>query len=111
MKRYKRKLKIERQEYADWQERVGTVSKIHKEFTPLIPKPVFRRDEGESYPSHETTLGIVAKDKPKYTGEMLEREKKAQEEIERKKLCVAVPYNKGPIMYVAGYNPKDFGKK
>jgi hypothetical protein len=33
--------------------------------------------------------------------EMAERERKAQEEIERKKLCTAPAYNKGAYQYVA----------
>jgi hypothetical protein len=42
---------------------------------------------------------------------MAERERKAQEEIEKKKQMVAPIYNKGPAAYVGGYDPKDLGKK
>lgn len=48
---------------------------------------------------------------PKYDGKMAAREAEAQKEIQRKKKMVAPLYNKGPAAYVAGYDPKDLGKK
>ncbi len=44
--------------------------------------------------------------KRKMTVEMLEREKAAQEEIERKKKMVAPAYNKGGLQYIS--NPDDY---
>lgn len=39
--------------------------------------------------------------KPAYEGNMAERERVAQEEIERKKQCVAPAFNKGAYTYIA----------
>ena len=51
--------------------------------------------------------------KVEYTGEMAERERIAQEELERKKKQTAPLYNKGPVQYIDDIPEiiRDLGKK
>lgn len=50
--------------------------------------------------------------KPRYEGKLASREAKAQLEVERKRTRLAIPYNKGPYMYISDdMDPKTFGKK
>lgn len=114
MKRAKRKSFLEREQYKAWCKRVGldpnkSISK--SEFTPLQAPKIYRRDEGENYPSHEFQGKIEYKEKPHYEGEMLERELAAQKEIERKKMRVA-PLHKSNYIYIDdGINPAGLGRK
>lgn len=111
MKRYKRKTQFEREQLEAWKIRVGFAKKTKDEFVPLTPKAMYRRDEGLNYPSGKDNLGIAIKEKPKYTGELLERELKAQEEIEKKKKRVA-PLHKSNYIYIDdGINPAGLGRK
>lgn len=51
-------------------------------------------------------------ERPRYEGEMLEREQSAMEEIERKKKRVGITVNKGAYQYLTpGMDPKTLGKK
>lgn len=51
------------------------------------------------------------REKTKLSKEMLERELEAQQEIERKKQCVAPAYNKGAYQYIGSREQaKDIGK-
>lgn len=63
------------------------------------------------FPSAPITVDPRTPPPPKYKGAMLEREIRAQEEIAHKKTQVAPIYNKGPAAYIAGYDPKDIGRK
>lgn len=84
----------------------------HIKVTIEPPKP-WRPDQphypslnGGVAPAHTSTV------RPRYEGEMLDRELKAKEEIERKKTQVAPLYNKGGYMYITeGTNPRDIGRK
>ncbi|KKN60241.1 hypothetical protein LCGC14_0534400 [marine sediment metagenome] len=50
--------------------------------------------------------------KPKYKGEMAERERIAQEEIKRKEKQVTILYNKGGYQLPCDVDdPKSFGRK
>lgn len=86
-------------------------SDVDRVARPLRTK-VFRRETTDA-PSLITTArfeSVAAK--PRYTGKMLERERAAQVEIDRKKSQVAVPYNKGAYQFVTpGMDPKTFGRK
>jgi hypothetical protein len=65
-----------------------------------------------SYPKRNTHVKITsgsdhvvpkddAQSKIEYTEEMLEREKAARAEAERRKKCIAPAFNKGPYQYIA----------
>lgn len=74
-----------------------------------ISKP-YRR-EVPDYPSAPLT-SHVPKAKPRYTGVMAERERIAQEEIEKKKKRVAPSFNKGPYQYITDETDlKTMGRK
>lgn len=84
-----------------------------KEFKPLKPAKVYRRDEGTSYPSAKPSQipDIYASKAPKYEGEMLEREQKAQEEIAKKRTRVA-PLHKSNYIYISDdIDPAGLGRK
>lgn len=114
MRRRKLKPFLERERYKAWCERVGfdPNKKISKQkFKPLELPKVYRRNEGEHYPSHEFHGKIEYKEKPRYEGEMLERELAAQKEIEKKKKRVA-PLHKSNYIYLDdGINPAGLGRK
>lgn len=62
--------------------------------------------------TNEVGVALISS-KPRYEDEaMAQREHAAQQEIEYKKTCVAIPYNKGAYQYVTeGMDPKNFGRK
>jgi Txe/YoeB family toxin of Txe-Axe toxin-antitoxin module len=76
-----------------------------------------------SYKTPNRTSGVVVSSRdpfkappppeklqPKYTGEMLERELKAQERAKQRSKQVAPAYNKGPIMLIPDDCIKDIGR-
>lgn len=79
-----------------------------------IPEAPFRRDTGPRIPSLGTNDWIAIGEKVGfcYEGEMAEREKRAQQEIARKKMSVAPLYNKGGYQYITPEtDPKTLGRK
>lgn len=82
-----------------------------------LPKVTSVRSGAMDYKLHQSAdeqAGVVTVpvERPQYEGEMLERELAARKEIEYKKTCVAIPYNKGAYQYVTeGMDPKNFGRK
>ena len=82
-----------------------------KTFTPSIG-PAFRRGDVSHIKSVQHEKRETAQhDKREMTPEMLERERIAQAEIERKKKCTAPAYNKGAYQYVASEEvAKDVGR-
>ena len=82
---------------------------------PLIEPPLrMKLDTSRSIPSHSApNADSKAKTtQPKLSREMQEREAKAQAEAKRRSTYVAVPYNKGPYMYVGpDSDPTTFGRK
>lgn len=89
-------------------------------FKPLtakhIPTVVASRPGALDYKQYASStsdgVALLSERGQKYEGEMAEREKVAREEIEYKKTCVAIPYNKGAYQYVTeGMDPKNFGRK
>jgi len=86
--------------------------KSDKKEKDLLPvKPWEKRNENIII--EKTKLVRAKKEKPvKYTGEMLEREKKAQEEIEKKKMRIAPAYSKGAYQYITDDTDlTDLGRK
>jgi len=80
----------------------------------IFPEPCVRRDTGPRIPSlHEREVVVPTTNaKPRYFGEMAERERKAQEEIARKRKCIAPAYNKGAYQYITPEtDPKTIGRK
>lgn len=62
-------------------------------------------------PSAVAAVTPVVKQKIELSEEMAQREKLAQQEIERKKLCVAPAYNKGSYQYIgSAEQAKDIGR-
>ena len=114
MNKHKSKfIKRQRQQFKAWQQFMGADGNPKYEFVPLVLKKVYRRDEGVYHPSLEpdTIPAISSKKAPRYEGEMLEREIKAQEEIEKKKLRVA-PLHKSNYIYITDEtNPAGLGRK
>ena len=78
----------------------------------LIPVKPYQR-ETPHYPSISSgEIQATTKVKPKYKGEMAERERKAQQEIAFKRSCVAPAYNKGGYQYITPEtDPKTIGRK
>ena len=77
-----------------------------------VPESPVRRDTGPRIPSlYEKGLPPpVVVTKPRYEGEMAEREAAAQREIAFKKTCVA-PMHKSNLVYVTpGMSPGSFRK-
>lgn len=70
-------------------------------------------DRTENIPSHGPKADVEYSNSPvRYHGDMLEREQKAQEEIERKKQRIAPLYNKGAYQYVTDETDlSDLGRK
>ena len=78
---------------------------------PAQPLPdykglVQKRQRGQQVPSKGIDPVAVPRLRPALSVEMQEREKAAQEEIERKKKRTAPAYNKGGLQYIS--NPEDF---
>lgn len=71
------------------------------------------RDSAKDIPSHGPKVPDEPSRSPvRYSGDMLEREQAAQEEIERKKRRVAPLYNKGGYQYVTDETDlSDLGRK
>ena len=63
------------------------------------------------YRSVEEDAAHVPKDQIRYEGELAEREKLAQEEIERKKLQTAPAYSKGAYQYISEMDLPYLGRK
>lgn len=73
-----------------------------------------RETEHDSIPSKMCTSPApeLHRSKPKYEGEMLERDLEAQREIEIKRNRVAPHYSKGPYQYITDETPiEDLGRK
>lgn len=90
--------------------------KFEKPFEPLKRKLFQNRrvSQADSIPSLNEVPYVEPKQtvKQEYTGEMLEREKAAQEEIERKKKRVAPLFSKGAYQYITDDElVRDLGKK
>ena len=69
-------------------------------------------DDHDKIPSlNPKQVSSMYKTKIKYTGEMAEREKKAQEEIAYKKTCVASLHKSNFIYVTPGINPSGLGRK
>jgi hypothetical protein len=95
-----------------------------RKVNPFVVKPVTSNMPSYKVPDRNAHHTIVSSKhtgvfacgpdvtQKRYSDEMLERELKAQEEIERKKKRVSIAYNKGNYVYLTeGFNPKDIGKK
>lgn len=106
-------MKRQRQRFKAWLQFMDADGKYTKEFVPLKPAKVFRRDEGTEYPSAKPSQipSVSVKKAPKYEGEMLEREQKAQEEIAKKRKRVA-PLHKSNYIYISDdIDPAGLGRK
>ena len=83
-----------------------------KKLRAFIPVAEYRRDTGPYIPSLKILPPIEVASKPRYEGEMAERERKAQEEIAHKRTCVAPLYNKGGLQFITPEtDPKTLGRK
>lgn len=83
------------------------------DFIPLRKRaPPLRRIKKALVTEPDTRLPPVPESRLRYDDpEMEERERLAQEEIERKKLCTAPLYNKGGYQYVTSEEmAKDIGR-
>lgn len=81
------------------------------EYHPVSTRYI-RNSNNKDIPSKELPPPVDFKRIPRYTDEMLEREQKAQEEIERKKKRLAPHYSKGPYQYITDDTPlEDLGRK
>jgi hypothetical protein len=100
------------------------MSSNRKKVNPFVVKPVTSNIPSYKVPDRNAHHTIVSSKhtgvfacgqdvtQKRYSDEMLERELKAQEEIERKKKRVSIAYNKGAYQYITdGTDPKDIGKK
>jgi hypothetical protein len=102
------------QEYKQWLAK-HEVSSKKKSFVPYTPPVIHTRPDSST--SHIKSAGIgvgsaLIPAQPKYEGEMAEREREAQKEIDYKKTCVAPVCNKGNYIYVTpGMDPKTLGRK
>lgn len=75
------------------------------------PEP-YRRPSAANVPSFSGDSSVTVTQTVSYTGEMAEREKAAQKEIERKKRRTAPLYNKGGYQYVTDETDlSDLGRK
>lgn len=113
MRHRSKTIKRQRELYKQWLQFMDADGHYKKEFIPLKPAKVYRRDEGTSYPSAKPSLNQATslKNAPKYEGEMLEREQKAQEEIAKKRTRVA-PLHKSNYIYISdGIDPAGLGRK
>jgi hypothetical protein len=114
MNRHKSKTaKKQKRLFNAWLRYMDTEGRERYKFKPLKIVKVYRRDEGIEYPSAEPSkiVSISRKRAPKYEGEMLEREQKAQEEIAKKKTRVA-PLHKSNYIYISdGIDPAGLGRK
>lgn len=91
--------------------------KIDRTFRPLAVDHLqkilaFHADRCVAHiPSHQFVPEKPIDKAVRYKGKMQEREAAARAEADRRKTQVAPIYNKGPATYIAGYDPKDLGKK
>lgn len=91
--------------------------KVDRSFKPLSVDPLLKvlKANSDRCVSHLPSVAYrgveTARHAPRYVGKMAEREAVANCESERRKKMVAPLYNKGPAAYIAGYDPKDLGKK
>ncbi len=95
---------------------LGTVGKrITLEGMPRKPETNHRLEETLALfaACHSpVTIKNEVKPVPVYTGEMAEREARAQEETARKRLRVAPLYNKGGLQYISDdMDPTTLGRK
>ena len=112
MIRHKKKSdELKKKRYEEWKRTIGDVD-IKNEWKPLTVKyEIPNRNPELTIAKSNHNLPFLIKTKPKYEGEMLEREKTAQIEIEKKKLRVA-PLHKSNYIYLdPGTDPGDLGKK
>ena len=84
---------------------------FEKEFVEYKPEQTYRRGDASHIPSKSLEVHVEAKQEPRYTGDMLEREIEAQKEIKRKKKRVGVLCNKSGYQYITDdFDLKDMGK-
>ena len=104
--RMKEQKALERQRKREREQEIRNMST----YTPSIG-PAFRRGDVSHIKSVAPTPVNTVTEQPVLTPEMLERERIAQAEIERKKGCVAPAFNKGAYQYIATEEQaKDVGR-
>jgi len=111
--------RLDRELRADWQDLLES-HPVVKHISVNVPSKfpnytIPKRNEHVNFVSrthHGPATTGTSIEKPRYEGELLERELEALKEIEKKKKRVAIAYNKGAYQYITDdCDPKTIGKK